>query len=168
MDSWLRQSAEVLDILLRRPDSALERGVLFGASALIFVVVYNRVCRSVNVSNSGPLYGAILFVLGGLLVVAGVAAAGRFVAPRFGLQDSSWLLPGSLLAVSLLVVAPVICAVQKADYLSALMAWGFSVVAVALVVFGLSAVFEGLRGGEQSLERTRRRTEEVNTFLKSQ
>ena len=156
---------QVVDALLH-PGSALEERVLMAAVVLVSLFTYAKVSNAVDMPNTGPGYTALAVLFGLGFLLAGMLLGRLFLLPHVPAAAQGWALYGTGLAATVLVAVPLMANVQKCGYLSALIAWGLSLLAAALVAFVIGAAFDAFASGGRDVEKMKSRRQETEQFLK--
>jgi len=163
MNEWINGAQRVVDMLLGHPGSMFEYGLLAGLSALAIFILLGKVGNLLGIRNTGASYSLAVGVAGVLVMVLAMVAVEMYL-PDIAPKGSSWPLLAAGVAVAVAVVAPLICALQRARYGAALLTWVLSVAAAAAVIFLVSAAFDALRSGGRDAKRSTDWKNEVEKF----
>jgi hypothetical protein len=160
MDRWVQALSDAVDVLLKHPADPLEKGVLLAAGVLFFLWVHARTGRAFGFAYAGGFRGGGAAALGLALVLAALAGASLYWP-----QAGPWLWAGVPAAVSLALVVPLLCAMQRANYVTALAAWLISAAALAAMVLMLSAAFAAFRSGSGQADKARAHRQELEQVI---
>ncbi|MFH1969190.1 MAG: hypothetical protein ABIJ53_02600 [Verrucomicrobiota bacterium] len=114
MERWIQGFLNVVDNLLKHPGTPLEKWSLIIPGCLFFLWVYARTGRAFGTPHSGGFRGVFTAVLGLTLVLAAMTAISLYY-PKAGL----WLWVGVPVVVSLMVVMPLVCLIQRSGFMAA-------------------------------------------------
>jgi hypothetical protein len=154
-------ATEVLQVLAGNPKSMLELCVALAAGWLTLLLVLSAAGKALGLSQSGRMMSAVTATLGSVLVIVGMVAA-RLYLPPWGLI---WVLTAGGALVSLVIVAPLISWLHRGGYLGALLAWMFGVLAAALIIVLVGAIFDGFSAGARSADQERQHRRQIENAL---
>ena len=135
MNAVLSEMADLMRFVVGRPSENLEFWALVGIASLTFIMVLSRTGTAMRfpVSDTGRSIMVLILACGGILAV--VAAADIYLSHRLPAGMPRLLLQPVAALLALLVVAvPVLCAVQRGNYLSSLFAMVLSLTAAAVML----------------------------------
>lgn len=160
MEQWIQELVKVVDILLKHPGTPLEQWSLIVSGCLFFLWVYARTGSAFGTPHSGGFRGVFSAALGVALVLAAMTAVSLYF-PKAGL----WLWVGAPVIVSLMVVMPLVCLIQRAGFMAAFMTWLISVAALAALVLLISAGFDAVSSGRKQAEKSKVHKQEVEQLI---
>ena len=164
MKEWTNAFEQLAYMLMGHPETRLESVAVLVASALVLCFVLIKAGAAFGIPNTGMLYALVVGGLGLAIVMASMIAA-RLYLPLWKTESLRvWILVGAGLIVSLLLVIPLMCAIQRAKYLAATLTWFASLAAVALAILVVSLAFDAVAAGSRSAERGTERTRQVERF----
>lgn len=169
MDRWMSDLQQMLNLLLGTPTSELQRWVTLALALLVMLWALGKAGSAFGIPNTGPHYSLFSALLGVALSLVVMVAAklylpGAWNDPKLRLL----ILAGGPVLVSLVVVVPLMCAVQKTGYIEALFTWALSVGAAALIILLVGAVFDMVASGGRDAEKSLRHKQDMEKFLQSQ
>lgn len=168
MERWLNDFEPMLNYFLGNPVSDLEKWVALVLAVLAMMWTLTKAGTSFGIPNTGVSYALFTALLGIVLTVAATLAA-KFYLPGWGdAQVRILMVVGAGVLVAILVVAPLMCALQKSGYLAAVLTWAASVAAAAAVILLVGGVFELLVSGGKDAEKSMGRKQDMEKFLQNQ
>jgi len=164
MNEWTKAFEQLANMLMGNPEAGLETGVVLVVSVLVLFFVLTKAGAAFGIANTGLWYAAVVGVPGVVILMAAMIAA-RLYLPLWETEALRvWILAGAGLIASLLLVIPLMCVIQRTNYLAATLTWFSSVAAVALAIVLVSYVFVGIAGGSRSAERGAERKRQIESF----
>jgi hypothetical protein len=160
MERWIQGLLNVVDSLLSHPGTPLEKWALIIPGCLFFLWVYARTGSACGIPNPGGLRGVVTAVLGLALVLAAMTAVSLYFS-KAGL----WLWVGTPVIVSLLMVMPLACLIQRSGFMAAFLTWLISVAALAAIMLLISAGFDAFNSGGLQAEKSRMHKQELEQFI---
>lgn len=166
MNQWISGAQRMVDMLLGHPGSAFQYWLLAVLSAITILVMLARVGGLLGISNTGIFYALAVGVVGVGVMVAGMVAVQFYLPADVAPRGSLWPLAVVAVAVSFVIVAPLMCILQRARYLASLATWLLSLAAAAALIFLVSAVFDAVKSGGRDAQRSTDWKNEVEQFSK--
>lgn len=160
MERWIQGLSNVVDSLLKHPGTLLEKWALIILGCLFFLWVYARTGRAFGIPHSGGFRGIFTAVLGLMLVLAAMTAVSLYF-PKVGL----WPWVGVPVVVSLMVVMPIVCLIQRAGFMAAFMTWLISVAALAALILLISAGFDAFSSGREQAGKSKVHKQEIEQLI---
>ena len=160
MERWMQVFLNVVDSLLKHPDIPQEKWALIICGCLFFLWVYARTGRAFGIPHSGDFRGVFTAVLGLALVLAAMTAVSLY-CPKAGL----WLWVGVPMIVSLMMVMPLVCLIQRAGFMAAFMTWLISVAAMAAIILLISAGFDAFSSGREQAVKSKVHKQEIEQLI---
>jgi len=160
MERWIQVFLNVVDSLLKHPGIPLEKWALIIPGCLFFLWVYVRTGRAFGIPRSGGFRGVFTAVLGLALVLAAMTAVSLYF-PMIG----PWLWFGVPVIVSLMVVIPLVCLIQRAEFMAAFMTWLISVAALTALILLISAGFDAFSSGRAQAEKSKVHKQELEQLI---
>ena len=138
MDPWISGFNEVLRLLLGSPASRTEFWTIAGVAFVVQVLVVYKVGDLLNIPNSN-VFRSLMVVSAGVLLTLLVMTAGHLYFSGYG-----WRMVMAVAGVltAIFGVVPLMCYLHRSPYVSALIAWGVGVAAVAAAIFVLGNGFD--------------------------
>jgi len=149
MNQWIAHLQAVLELALGHPGSNLEMWVLIVCAFAMMWGVVGKVGDLLGIDNTEPARTFIVTLVGILLSLLALAAVRIYLPAWNNPSFQRWVLIGVPVAVGLLLVAPFMGLFQKAGYIAAVLTWALSVAGAVLVVWLVSALFEGFASGSR-------------------
>ena len=165
MDQWMNGLQRMVDMVLGHPESALEYWLLVVVSVLLMLVVLLKAGGLLGISNTGIFYALVVGVVGVGVTLAALVAL-QIYLPDLAPRGSVWPVAVIIVAVSFVVVAPLMCVLQRARYMAALVTWFLGVGAVMAVIFLVSGAFNAFSSGSRDAQRSKDWKSEVEQFSK--
>lgn len=165
MNDWMTSAEQVGRLLLGNPGSAVQLGVLLVLGVLTLLFVLGKAGSAFGISNTSFWHSLVVGVLGIVLVVVAMVAVKLYVPLWETASLRVWLLVGAGVIVSLALIVPLMCMLQKAGYFAALFTWLVSVAAAALVIAMVGAAFNAVSSGKRSAEQGREHKKQVESLL---
>jgi hypothetical protein len=160
MHRWMSVMDQMLTLILGQPGSAAQKIVTAVVAAVIMYLALNKTGKAFRLGRTGPVYGLFTMLFGAIAVLAAMAAA-KLCLPQWNQAGLRlYILIASGAAASLLLAVPIICVVQKGNYLAALMTWLIGVGAFALTVAILGGIFQAVASGGRDAGRARERRQD--------
>lgn len=145
---WLNELRAVLDAAAGCPATTRDLAIVWAAGILVFLIVMRILALATNNGNGGTLSNTLLLALGGTIVLGAAVAARVFVfQDSLGTPAGIWGTRAAALLALLIVVAPLMCLMQRVKYLTALLALGLSLFVAGLVMAASRAALDGIQGG---------------------
>lgn len=160
MERWIQGFLNVVDSLLKHPGTPLEKWSLIIPGCLFFMWVYARTGRAFGTLHFGGFRGIFTAVLGLALVLAAMTAV-SLCFPKVG----PWLWVGVPVVISLMVVMPLVCLIQRAGFMAAFMTWLISVAALAALILLISAGFDAFSTGREQAEKSKVHKHEIEQLI---
>ena len=160
MERWIQGFLNVVDNLLKHPGTPLEKWCLIIPGCLFFLWVYARTGRAFGTSYSGGFRGVFTAVLGLALVLAAMTAVSLYFS-----EIGPWLWVGVPVVVSLMVVMPLVCLIQRAGFMAAFMTWLISVAALAALILLINAGFDAFSSGSEQVEKSKVHKQEIERLI---
>ncbi|MDP8247116.1 MAG: hypothetical protein P9M00_03190 [Candidatus Tritonobacter lacicola] len=165
MDGWLKAGEDMLDLVLGNPGTGLEKWVILALSFVVCVVVLKLVGGAMGGDNAffGPSLACSF--LGLALILACMTVMKLFVPRDVYTDHRIWILPVAGLAVSLIVIIPLIMGIMKTGYVGALVSWIVSAIVVAGVILIAGAAFDAMKAGGRDAGKIQRHREALEEVL---
>ncbi|MDP2990447.1 MAG: hypothetical protein Q8O57_07775 [Kiritimatiellota bacterium] len=160
MERWIQVFLNLVDNLLKHPGTPLEKWSLIIPGCLFFLWVYARTSRAFGTPHFGGSRGVFTAVLGIAFVLAAMTAVSLYF-PKAG----PWLWVGVPVVVSLVVVMPLVCLIQRAGFMAAFMTWLISVAALAAIILLISAGFDAFNSGREQAEKSKVHKQEIEQLI---
>lgn len=150
MNEWLDSLDQIFTFLLGNPATGGEKVTLIALSLVAMLWVLTKAGAAFGIPNTGLYYSIVTGGLGIALVLAGMAAAKTYLPLWNEPAARVWILVGTGVLVSLVIVVPLMCAFQRAGYLAALPTWLLGLGAAAAVILLVGAGFDAVASGAKS------------------
>ena len=160
MERWINGFLNVVDSLLKHPGTLLEKWSLIIPGCLFFLWVYARTGSAFGTPRSGGFRGIFTAVLGFALVLIAMTTASLYF-PKAGL----WLWVGVPVVISLMVVMPFVCLIQRAGFMAAFITWLISVAALAAFILLISAGFDAFSSGREQAKKSKVHKQEIEQLI---
>ena len=160
MERWIQGFFNVVDNLLKHPGTPLEKWSLIIPAGLFFLWVHARTGSAFGMPHAGGFRGVFTAMLGLALVLAATTAVSLYF-PKVGL----WLWVGVPVVVSLMVVMPIVCLIQRAGFMAAFMTWLISVAALAALILLISAGFDAFNSGREQAGKSKVHKQEIEQLI---
>ncbi|MBP7275326.1 MAG: hypothetical protein KBA51_03900 [Kiritimatiellae bacterium] len=150
LNAWLGSAWEMLQRVLGPVEKDVYLWILLAAGGLAVWIMLRVMATATSNQNGGVFSNTVLLLVGTLLVLL-AAVAGQ----RWGVGDTDpegfvrWVPMISAVAAMLILVVPFMCLLQRVKYLTGLISIVVSVAVGVLVVIGIRAIFQGVKGGER-------------------
>jgi hypothetical protein len=164
MQDFLADVIEVANVLLGNPARAMEwwAVVILASFALGFVLA--KFGHAIGIPNTGTVYSVVTGVVGVGVTLAAISAARIYVPLDEPIMQKLLLPVGAGIVAGVVVIAPMICIMQKASYVSALLTWLCGAAAAAAVIVVLNIGFEAFSETSGDTGRVISHREEVENF----
>ena len=167
MQLWLAEAKNVLQGLQDYTASRPELVVVAGVAVVVFLLMMKIAGTALQNPNADIPGNLMVLVIGAAILLAAVVAVRLYVLPHVGQPETArWLVPATLGVVLLLLVTPLLAALQRIRYLAALL-----MLIVALGLAGAAALLA--RGGYRAVVRektnfgnAKQHAESINDFLR--
>ena len=147
MDRWISGIRDVVQILLGNPGPSWEYWLLLLLSVGVAILTFGKLSDAMNIPNAG-MARSFFVVGGGILFVVWSVTAARLYVSGF---DIRLTMAVAVVVASLALVVPLVCITHKTGYVSALVVWGASLGAAALVILLVGAGLDMfLSGGHEA------------------
>lgn len=162
------QLQEAADLLLGHPPSPTQKYVLLGLGLVIVYLIFDRMSRNLDKRESDPAKALLIVVLGGAVMLFSMVLAEQYVVPHLDARLHMAAIFLSPVVGSLVVTIPLMCVLQKANYLSASISWFSSVLVTGLILVLVRVGAEVVTTGKVNFRSTKERTQAVQKFLDQQ
>ena len=139
----------------------MEMGVLAALAFLLLWLILGKAGGLLGINNTRPVQTIVVAVIGLLLTFAALAAVQIYLPDFNNPPYRLWVLIGVPVAVGLVLVAPLMCLLQKATYFSAVATWALSVAGAICVVLLGGAAFDSFASGSQNAEKGKAHRQEI-------
>jgi len=148
MREVLRESLNVLFVLLGRPGSMAEFYTVLGVGLLVMVLVLSKTAEATGARRYEFGWSLVVALTGSIAGIAAWSSARVLLARIVPAQYAPYSVPAATAAVLLLVVFPVTMGVFRCTLTGAIMSWAVSLAAVAAATLLVGVAFD-LWGGMQ-------------------
>jgi hypothetical protein len=166
MDPWIAKLNEIVNVVLGTPASPLEKWLLIVLGSLALIGSLGKVGASLGIPNTGVAYSVIVAVIGVGLSLAALAAAAVYLPAWEDPGLRRWIWIGVPVLVSLIVVIPLTCVLQKSNVLAALLTWALGLGAAVAVLLLVGAIFTAIQSRQGDIERGKARKQEVEELTR--
>lgn len=166
MDRWIRGMQEMLGVLLGQPTSPLEFWIILLVTFLMLSWAFGKTAKAAQAADMGPVLSMLVTALAIGAMLVGMQSLRVYVLPSLGSTGHHTLLLAGAFVSSWLVVVVVMRIIQKASLAASSISWVVGMLAATFMVTVISTVFGVVHKGEQDLENTKSRTQEMDQFLK--
>ena len=164
MDHIIHLAKTALLKLLFRPESALELWLTVGVGVLVFLFVYGRVSTLMEVGRPGMPTSLFVMLVGLFIHLLAVAVVLHYAGPKLS-NLAEQRLPVTIgIAASVILIAPMISAMQKSRYLNSLTNWLAGVGSYLLVAFVISLIFSASGFTKNTMDRELERQQKYQDF----
>ena len=153
MDGFLGGATQALRTVIFNPESFPELALSALVGFLLFIVVYGKIGEWLGVGRTGSAASLLTFVIAAALYASIAAALAMFVKATIPI----WLIG---LGVSLIVIVPVICFLQKTSYITAAINWAAGVAALLIGAFLVNVVFDAVGFSKRVVDKDQERQEQ--------
>lgn len=161
MNEWIDSLQAILRQLLGDPGSNLEMWVLVAGAFLIMWAIVGKVGSLLGIINTRPAQTFIVTLVGLVLSFAALAAMHIYLPVCNEPEYRLWTMIGVPLAVTLVLIAPFMGLFQKANYISAVVAWALAVAGAACVILLVGALFDSFASGSRDADKGKAHKEEL-------
>jgi len=161
MNEWVANLREMVKFVLANPASSLELWVLAGLSFLMMWAVVSRAGSLLGIINTRPAQTLIVTVVGIALTLGALVAAKLYVPAWNNPDYRLWILIGTPVVVTVVLIAPFMGLFQKAKYGTAIVTWVLAMAGAACIVLLVGALFDSFASGSQEAEKGKAHKEEV-------
>jgi len=159
MDIWLSELNELFRMLFGR-SSALEMWLVVGLCLLVSLLLFKKLAEWMGGKEQFMWKTSILLIVGVALMAAVAAAIATFI-------NGTWLLQAIAAGVLLLVlIIPMGLRILKVSYLTSVMIWAFTALAIAVILFVEPMVMDSIHRGGKSASGLKLRRIEAEGILK--
>ena len=152
MSAWLESMQQIGEFLLGNPASLVETAVIGVAAVLVLMFVLSKAGSAFGISNTGFFYSLVVAMLGIVLLLVCMTAVKLYLPAWENEGLRVWLLVGTGVVASLVLVVPLMCGIQRTGYVSALLTWLCSAAAAAVVIALVGGAFSLFSSGSRSAD----------------
>jgi len=160
MDTWLAALSQVVDGLLKQPDTTIEKMALIvgGVGAGLWVLA--KGLNAFNCERPAGWRTALAFAWGAILILAAQTAIAVQVPAA-----PTWWPWAALVGVSVILVVPLISALHKVNLMGAFIAWALSVATLAGVILMMGAGFDAVASGSKDAGKAKAHKGEMEQLM---
>jgi hypothetical protein len=166
VNAWLGQINQIVNMFLGNPAAPWMRWVLIVLGVLTLVAVLGKVGEAFRIPNISTVYSLTAAVVGIGLTLAVLTAAALYLPAWKDAAIQRWMLIGVPVVVSVIVVVPLMCMLQRANFMASLVTWAIGVAAMAAVVLLVGAIFKAFLSGDRDFNRGKLRKQEIEQLIK--
>ncbi len=167
MGSILTTMNDLMNLVLGSPDTSLEKWVIVAAAFFGMTIIGSLVGNLFGLHNSTMVYAGFVTLVGlALMLVAASVVQVQVPVTAVGVSGKMWAMVGAAVAVSLVIVVPLISYLLKGGYIAGLMTWLISLGAAVAMVLLVGQGFKTFASAGRDAERTGSHKADLETIMK--
>lgn len=156
---------KVLDVVLQNPQTDTEMWTVAAIAVVVTAFVFGKVSDKLDLPNVGMFNSIAIVILGCGLIVVGIAATEIYLPDLAKQVDQLVLYAGITVAVSLVIIIPMVNSYIHGKFFGTMGAWSIALVTLLLTVMTTQAVLGSIRDGERMLQRGRDHNEATKKMI---
>ena len=166
MHPWITEFLRLAHLLLARPETHNEFMAGIAAGAIGLILAMRLTSSAFGLKLNGWLVSFLMAVITLVVVFASVCALRMYILKPTTAPLVRLIAQGATAGlVTLIVVVPLQCLIQRGSYLESFLATATAIVAMVLIVVAFRAAWHAAAGGKLSSERMRTRNQAMEADM---
>jgi len=167
MTTWTSEINAMIRAAMGNPGSTLELAVLALLSLIACTVIVMLGSKFTRMGVVEVNRSVLTVLIGCAVALAAAVAARLYVEPQMESSElARFVAPAAAVLAVLVIVVPLLCLLQKGNYFKALPPVILGILAGALIVILVGAWFGAAKSGSKRLDKTRKRKQEIENFIR--
>jgi predicted ferric reductase len=145
MDAWKGQYYDVIDTVLRHPQTSIEFLLLLIVPLIIGSLTLGRTAATLKAKNAGIGIAVLFGTLSWATTILGIVLGRIYMVDYLSPSWHVWIDPISGVLVAILVLAPILAIMYRMSLFGAFISWALSALVTLGLILAISIGFDAFR-----------------------